>query len=79
MTVATIPFLCKKLLKLWFAYKDAELCHIQDSELYFLFCDNLKPSYVTYVNRIENEASKIQQTKASTHTKFDVCPLINKI
>ena len=32
-----------------------------------------------YIDRIENEASNIQQTKASPHTKFDVRPLLNKI
>ena len=31
--------------------KDAQLCHIHDSEFYFLFCDNLKLSSVTYIDR----------------------------
>ena len=34
---------------------------------------------MTYIDRTENEASKIQQTKASSHTKFDVRLLLNKI
>ena len=31
-----------------------------------------------YIDRIENEASNIQQ-KTSSHTKFDVRPVLNKI
>ena len=34
---------------------------------------------MTYIDRIENEASKTQQTKASSHAKFDARPLLDKI